>query len=248
MGKIILWAGRALLTGLAFCASVGPDDVGSNISHWLKLFGAENLPAFIVSQSIDQPVAIAAVILIFLSMLPWRSFGINWRIGPVFKGFRVSILPKARSDSAFQISQKPEAPPDIAERLSALEKIAEEQQDIKARSARRAKAAQYLAEQNRLPLPKPSKITSHGYGGARMQIMTGLERQLIEMGVDANTIAGIKSSVADAVTRDAQYLTYGPGDEKHWDNAVEKRGYTIMSMQRDALLNIMKGIADGTSN
>ena len=237
MGKIItgakwIWQLSGFLAHLHFLWGLLPGGVAAVV---ILIFS--ETPLWLALTSGALVAAISFIVLHYLRVVTPRRPTPN-RQRP--SALASPIMPEA-------LGEMSGVPSDIAERLAALERIAKEQQDIEEQSARRAKASQYLAAQIAAPLPKPSKISSHGYGGARMQIMAGLERQLIEMGVDASTIEGIKSSIHDTVMRDAQYLTYGPGDEKHWDNAVEKREYTIMSMQRDALLNIMKGFADGTS-
>ena len=75
MGKIWLWIIRLVLGTVTLMASVGPDDVSSNFGSWLKLFGAENLPSLLTRQSIDQPIALMAVLLMIVTILPWKRIG-----------------------------------------------------------------------------------------------------------------------------------------------------------------------------
>ncbi|MDR6834843.1 MULTISPECIES: hypothetical protein [unclassified Sphingopyxis] len=74
MAKFLLWIVRAALGLIAFFASVGPEGAKSNISEWLTLAGLDELPPHIRNHNVDQPIAFAAIILIFVSMIPWRRF------------------------------------------------------------------------------------------------------------------------------------------------------------------------------
>ena len=64
-----------VLPMILFGAATPPDAVGSNISKWLKLAGASDIPAFLVAKSADHWVAIGAIIVALVySLIVWRSY------------------------------------------------------------------------------------------------------------------------------------------------------------------------------
>lgn len=64
-----------VLPMILFGASTPPDVAGSNVSKWLKLAGASDLPAFLVAKSADHWVAIGAIVFAAVySALVWRVF------------------------------------------------------------------------------------------------------------------------------------------------------------------------------
>lgn len=72
MGRLLLWVLRGLFGAVIFCASVGPNDVGSNISAWLSRFGLNDLAAKLADQRVDSTAAIVAGLLLALTIiLPW---------------------------------------------------------------------------------------------------------------------------------------------------------------------------------
>lgn len=129
----------------------------------------------------------------------------------------------------------------IEQRLREVEEVASI-----VRKEERRKSAQYLFEQLKpLNVQKPYAATGSRRMGNNMSIMGHVQSGLLGLGIEQAEIDHIKAEIEKAVMGDAKYLQFSDDDQKIYQSPEEKRQFTLVELQHQALFKIIEDIAAG---